>query len=258
MPNPSLTSLKSKKLQAQKDLNVILKVTESKRVILEDILLQIKTAEKVLDDNFSQLDLELTQKHSARADELEVEGKKIGGLLGGLKDKERTLREAIEKLENRLAGLNLALGQKTHELRSATQEVDKLKTLTGDLRSDETRLKNSIDELRAKKKTLEDDLSTQTDQNHTTLSAMRNDRFEEQTKLDSQIETARTELRELQQLIQLHTNKRVEQEEEYKRKDNDLIQRENALTIKTKALAKERQEFETESRRWNVIRPVAK
>jgi chromosome segregation ATPase len=256
MPSQKLKPLKLRIVEAQKELDVILETTKAKQPFLDAILGKIKVAEKKLDDNFSHKELELQKVHLKRAEELELAGDKIAVHLNELADRQQIAIEKTVELEQKLRDLKVYIINSERILRNNTQETARLKADSLRLRAEITTTNNFLNDLKSQKKTLEDEISAKVAENNSVVYDMQTTFSEQKNHLDFQIEDAKTELRELQQSIQLYTNKKVELDEEYKQKNIDLVQRENALIIKTRALAKDRAEFETETRRWNYVKPL--
>lgn len=251
----NLTSLKVRTAEAQKYFDNLVVSIAAKEPVLQHLVDSIKEAEKTLENEFSQQRLNLQRDHLKQKEDLDAEIVHIKNTITVLRDKERAQLEVNNKIEHQGNELKTALNIQQQRRRELSYELESLSSEVMRLRSDETKFKNSLDNLRSEKKIAEDDLASQILNHGTTVFEMQKDFYEKQNKLDGQIEQSKIELREIQQLLLLHNNKMIEVNEEYKKRDNDLINRENSLIIKIKALAKDREEFEIETRRWNYIKP---
>lgn len=256
--SPTLTNLKSRTVQAQRELDTILKVTENKRTVLDQVLLEIKTAQTILEDNFSHESLNQQREHSKLKVKLEAEINNLIESITTLKTEADTRAEITKSLESKESDLRLTIEERNTNFQSIISKHKALEVEVNNLNSNKTNLVNDIKGLEIVKKSLGSELSNQKGALTVKLSSLRSVYAEEQAKLSEQIKQSKIELRELQQNILLHSNKAEQIKHADKKRDNDLIARENSLTIKTKALAKERAEFETETRRWNYIKPIPK
>lgn len=241
---------------SKNELASILKVTENKQPILEELLRKIKEAEKVLEDNYSQRELELQKQHRDMKQQLESDLEQLESTLIEVQKECDIYKKKKEDQLDQLAITNLTLNTARSTNEKLSLQSKQLKALNIELSTTETKIINSIDDLQREKKVLEAINSSKVLQYNTQLFEMQTILKKEQSTLESQIESAEVKLKELQQMILLHGNKLVELQETEKKKDNDFIQRENAILIKTKALQKSQEEFDTEIRRWNYIKPL--
>jgi len=233
-------------------------VIPSKRQILDQLLLEIKTAGTILEDNFSHEELKLEREHLAKQEELQAKTKSLVTSYELLETREQKQLELIAELESKESTLRSSVTEISTQISNGKREAEAYRVEVNQLRSDETTLKNSIDALKDQKQVAQDAFDVQVGDNQNTLSLMQSNYRSKQTELDKQIEIANDKLHDLQHRVLLHTNKMIALEEEQKQKDNDLIQRENAIIIKTKALAKDQAEFDHEIKRWGYIKPTEK
>lgn len=254
--SPSLTSLKSKKVTAQKELDSLLLVIDNKRSILDRLLADIKDANKTIDDDFSQKRLILEREAKEHSQILAGDIADIQESMILLETQQKNQSETNTKLQQDYSDLKLAIIEAARKLREITTEYDSKKHYIVKLRADETALNNRIDELKITHKELDEQLSVSIIRNDSAASDMRVSFNREREKLEYQISDKKAELLHLQQDIITHHSKKEALIEEQKQAEVELIQRENILVIKTKALAREQAEFNTETRRWNYIRPL--
>lgn len=256
MPKSNLKNLESKKSDAQYQLEVILKITENKQVILSNLLSKIEETKKTLEDNFSRRNLQLEREFRNKKRTLEEEIEKFSNLISELKIKEVAHIETNAVLEKQHSDLRISLNDAKNILGRNKIENDELQLKLVNLRADESILKNNINELKDQKKTLQNGISLQILENNSINFRMRSEFTKELSDLEIEKDKSKTELRALKRSILVHTNKNIELEEKQNNRDKELIRRENSLTIKLKAFAKEKEEFEIETRRWSYTKPL--
>lgn len=249
-------SLKSKTEDARKELDTLLSVIGLKKPILAKLLDDITKAKETLESGFTERELKLKRDHLKLMETLTAEVNNVRNTITVLRQKEHDCLEVNKDLEDEQSILRRSIKELKREIARIGLDISSAKTIIINLQSRETNLQNNIDDLKSEKKRAEDELSSQIMQNGVKIFELQDTFNIEKNNLEFLLDEARVELDKVKDDIIINRQRIEADSEDYEQKEAELIQRENSLIVKTKALSKRDAVFEKEVRRWNYIKPI--
>lgn len=256
MSKSNLTNLKSETLQAQKELDIILKVTNNKQSILDDLLLRIGIAQKSLEDGFSEEKLQLEKNLVSYKKSIMQEMENLNRSRNELNKKYQSLIESYNITENNLERLRLESKKEEDKLLYLKSVINTQEKQLAEYNAQLSPLKTDIQEAKSLKLTLDKELAEKKTAYKRSLTEMLTEAEKDKTRINKESEKTKEVLMDTKLQLEEVRIKIDKLQEDYKQKENSLISRENSLVIKTKAFNKDQQDFEIEMRRAGYIKPL--
>lgn len=246
-----LSSLKDRLAEAHHELGTILVVTDVRRRQLEDILKKIKESQTSIDDDYSEKRLALQRKLVNYQTEQEKKLEKLKSSITDLEAKQAEATSQVMESNKESATILEQVTKQKSELYSLTRDAQAAQEGLNELRARKISTVNEINVLETRKIALEDSLITETAEVQSAIRKLRQDYETEKQRIEEVSAFNKTELNSLKAAVIAENTKANQARSENERIQADLIQRENALIVKTRALAKEQSDFATQKRRFD-------